>query len=94
MQAVHHFIMGKRRREESNVQAKPSDDKGPPTRCNPEFVTLLAKLLPTEAQQKIQEVGLGNLFKLKLEALGCRKICGDLLDKAVVHVASNLIELP
>jgi hypothetical protein len=94
MQAVHHFIMGKRRREESNVQAKPSDDKGPPTRCNPGFVTLLAKLLPTEAQQRIQEVGLGNLFKLKLEALGCRKICGDLLDKATVHVASNLIEFP
>ncbi|BAS94051.1 Os05g0417800 [Oryza sativa Japonica Group] len=86
--------MGKRRREELNVQAKPSDDKGPPTRCNPGCVRSLAKLLPTAVEQKIQELGLGNLFKLKLEALSCRKICGDLLDKAVVHAASDLIELP
>lgn len=74
-----------------NVQAKPSDDKGPPTRCNPGCVRSLAKLLPTAVEQKIQELGLGNLFKLKLEALSCRKICGDLLDKAVVHAASDLI---
>uniref|UniRef100_A0A0E0HEJ6 Ubiquitin-like protease family profile domain-containing protein n=1 Tax=Oryza nivara TaxID=4536 RepID=A0A0E0HEJ6_ORYNI len=86
--------MGKRRREELNVQAKPSDDKGPPTRCNPGCVRSLAKLLPTAVEQKIQELGLRNLFKLKLEALSCRKICGDLLDKAVVHAASDLIELP
>lgn len=86
--------MGKRRREELNVKAKPSDDKGPPTRCNPGCVRSLAKLLPTAVEQKIEELGLGNLFKLKLEALSCRKICGDLLDKAVVHAASDLIELP
>ncbi|CAN6211395.1 unnamed protein product [Urochloa humidicola] len=86
--------MGKRQREELNVQAKPKDDKGPLTRCSPGPVTSLAKLLPTAAQQRIQEVGLGNLFKLKLEELGYRKICGDLLDKAVVHAASDLIELP
>jgi hypothetical protein len=75
------------------VQAKPSDDKGPPTRCNPRCVRSQAKLLPTTAQQRIQEVSLGNLF-VKARSTKLQKICGDLLDKAVVHAASNLIELP
>jgi hypothetical protein len=68
-----------------------SNDKGLSTRCNPDCVTSVANLLPTAVIQRIEELGFKKMLDLKSNSLGCRKICGLLMDKAVVHARANQI---
>jgi hypothetical protein len=86
-------MVKKKQGQGSNMQHKPSENKGPSTRCNPSCVSLVAKLLPPAAIERIKELGFSKLLELKLDALCCRKICGVLMEKAIVHAVSNQIEL-
>ena len=66
-----------------NMQA--SEEKGPRTRCNPGVVSMFAENLSEEVEQTIEGLDLSNVLNLKLSVLSCRKLCGLLMERAVVN---------